>query len=425
MRGLTAIAIAIALLVLLATLSCGHAATSTDGMPVVRGDAMRGRDLVTQFECGRCHVVATVAPLSKEKQCTGCHADINAGQVTATLAQLSRWQSKVLELGDVPTLVATNRRLREDWIRDFLLHPHDLRPSLVPTMPRLPLSEQQAADLAAFLTDGPPRDETRWTPAPNELARGRELLDVKGCGLCHKMTGTAAIQGALLPTSVTLSPGDMVRAMRLAPDLRFTRERFRPWALVAWLLDPPGVKADTLMPKLDLSLDEAKSIATYLLTAPLGAQEIKLVPLQLPLLTRDVTYDEVATRVLRKTCWHCHGEPDFERGDGGPGNSGGFGFRGVGLNLSDYNSTFAGMFDARGIRVSVFAPEPGTPWTKMEPGPVFTPSPPSRLVAALLARQHEEAGETSPIRGMPLGLPALGAEEVQLVETWIAQGRKR
>ena len=134
------------------------------------------------------------------------------------------------------------------------------------------------------------------------------------------------------------------------------------------------------------------------------------MPARLPILARKVTYDEVATRVLRKTCWHCHGEPDFERGDGGPGNSGGFGFKGRGLNLSDYPSTFAGFLDDKGRRTSVFATsKDGT----------------SYLVAAMIARQREEAGEEPDIRGMPLGLPALSAEDVQLVETWIAQGRPR
>ena len=46
------------------------------------------------------------------------------------------------------------------------------------------------------------------------------------------------------------------------------------------------------------------------------------------------------------------------------------------------------------------------------------------LVAAVLARQKEEAGEIDPeARGMPLGLPALTAEQVQIIESWVAQGR--
>jgi hypothetical protein len=164
------------------------------------------------------------------------------------------------------------------------------------------------------------------------------------------------------------------------------------------------------MPDMRLTDADARSIAAYLLTTPLGPAEIKAPPLRLPILERKVTYDEVAARVLRKTCWHCHGEPDFERGDGGPGNSGGFGFKGRGLNLSDYASTFAGFLDDSGKRTSVFSPgKDGTP----------------RLVAAMIARQREEAGEEPEIRGMPLGLPALPPEDVQLVETWIAQGRRR
>jgi hypothetical protein len=38
----------------------------------------------------------------------------------------------------------------------------------------------------------------------------------------------------------------------------------------------------------------------------------------------------------------------------------------------------------------------------------------------------EERGQRHAlVRGMPLGLPALTPEQVQLVESWIAQGRPR
>jgi hypothetical protein len=49
-----------------------------------------------------------------------------------------------------------------------------------------------------------------------------------------------------------------------------------------------------------------------------------------------------------------------------------------------------------------------------------------RLVRALLARHDEEAGAVSgAVRGMPLGYPPLSPEDIQLVESWIAQGRPR
>ena len=48
---------------------------------------------------------------------------------------------------------------------------------------------------------------------------------------------------------------------------------------------------------------------------------------------------------------------------------------------------------------------------------------PPRLLAALLARIDEEQGHAqSDVRGMPLGLPSLTAEQIQLVDSWLAQG---
>jgi cytochrome c2 len=366
-----------------------------------------------RFECARCHAIANVPELPKDKQCGGCHHDIVAGTVQATPEQKARWQPRVAELGDIPALASTGGRFRRAWLESFLLHPHDLRPALQPTMPRLTITEQQASDLATYLSplDDAQTDDSATALAGADAARGRELVDVKGCGLCHRMSGTAPLRASMLPTGVApLQPDEMARALRLAPDLRFARDRWRASSLVRWLVDPQAVKPGTPMPKLGLADDEARAIAAFLLRAPLGPEERKAVPARLPPLARKVTYDEVATRVLRKTCWHCHGEPDFERGDGGPGNSGGFGFAPRRLNLSDYASTFAGFLDASGRRTSVFAPNAdGTP----------------HLVAAMLARQREEAGEEPAIRGMPLGLPALPAEDVQVVETWIAQGRPR
>src|SRR5271165_4853607 len=87
MARLHAVVLAVVVAVLAA---CGHA-ESSGGAPgataaAPTGDAFHGRDLVGQFECARCHIIAGISPLPKEKQCTGCHADINAGTVTATPA---------------------------------------------------------------------------------------------------------------------------------------------------------------------------------------------------------------------------------------------------------------------------------------------------------------------------------------------------
>jgi hypothetical protein len=165
------------------------------------------------------------------------------------------------------------------------------------------------------------------------------------------------------------------------------------------------------MPALGLSADDASALAAFIVTTPLAARPSPDVPVRLPVVARAVKWDEMEARVFRDTCWHCHSEPDFARGDGGPGNSGGFGFAGRGLDVSSYASISAGSLDDTGERRSVFAPLPdGTP----------------RLIAHLLARHVEVAGGSVPgVRGMPLGLPPVPLETIQLVDTWIANGRPR
>jgi hypothetical protein len=242
---------------------------------------------------------------------------------------------------------------------------------------------------------------------------------------CHRFTG-AAWPGAGEPASPAPPPaaasppqpgaGDRPPpadppAVALAPDLRHARDRFRPDALLRWLVDPRSLKPDALMPAVPLTDPEARDLAAYVMTTPLAPPPDPPVPPRLPLLDRRVTYDEVSRRVLRRTCWHCHSEPDYALGDGGPGNTGGFGFPPRGLNLASYEGISSGRLDDTGARESVFAPMPdGTP----------------RLLATLLARRDEEQGRPrDDLRGMPLGLPALPPEDIQLVETWIAEGRPR
>ncbi len=123
-----------------------------------------------------------------------------------------------------------------------------------------------------------------------------------------------------------------------------------------------------------------------------------------------MAFDEVAAKVLRVTCWHCHAEPQQTGDDGGPGYGGGFGFAGKGISFIDHAGVMGGAVDANGKRSSIIAKgRRGLP----------------RLVAALMARHGEVAGQPAPgIRGMPLGLPPLTLKQIQLVETWIKQGAR-
>jgi len=371
------------------------------------GDAAHGKVLLEELQCNRCHDGTEAAPAPQNKHCVHCHADIVAGKFKATPALLARWKPVVETLTDAPSLTAAGKRLSRAFVRAYLAKPHDLRPGLSQSMPRLALTAAQIDDLAAHLVP----DEVAPVAGKIEgdLEAGRRVLETKGCMACHEMTGVPGLAASAVP--VPLSAPELLRGKRLAPDLRYVRERQSPAQTAAWLADPKGLKADSAMPNVPLSEAERRDVVAFLHTRELAPAASARPPARLPLLSRMVTFAEVDKRVFHRTCWHCHSEPDYAIGDGGPGNSGGFGFKPRGLNLSDYNGIAAGFLNDKNERESVFLPGPdGIP----------------RLVTALLARHAEEAGaETGPVRGMPLGYAPVSLEDIQLVDTWISQGRPR
>jgi hypothetical protein len=366
-----------------------------------------GTKLMAELECNRCHDGTGIASAVLAKDCRGCHREILYGNPVAEPVALAGWRGRIRHFVEVPSLAFAAQKFRRSWLERYLLEPHDLRPALEESMPRLALTPEQAAQLSSYLAEEDAETAELAPPSQALLAQGRRLLDTKGCGTCHRMTGVEPLQPSPLP--YTLPQDRMLLALRLAPDLRFARERLRPGYLGRWLKNPRATAADAVMPNPELTPEEVRAISAYLLAVPLTPVKSKPFT-RLPLLTRRVAFAEVQQRVFRNTCWHCHSEPDYAIGDGGPGNTGGFGFPGKRINLAEHEGLLAGYADATGARKSLFLPE--------------KPSGESRLVAALLARHAEEAGAPVPgVRGMPLALPALPAEEIQLVESWIAQGR--
>lgn len=386
------------------------AATARAAAPAA---ADAGQQLLERFECARCHDGAGLPVPPLEKHCTHCHQEILRGTFKAPPDALARWQKNLHSLPYVPTLVNVGARFERGWLERFLLAPHELRPGLPAMMPRLAISPAEARLVAAALV--PAAAPAAPPPASDSqlLKQGRELLESKGCITCHRFSGVAALTPKPLPAAVAaqLKEGQLAMGIALAPDLRHARGRFQPGAISAWLRNPSQLKPDTAMPAIALSDSEVAALAAYIWSAPLAAEPVPAAAVRLPLLTRRVTWDEVSERVFRRTCWHCHSTPEFAMGDGGPGNTGGFGFRGRGLNVASYSDITAGSLDDAGERRSVFLPlSDGVP----------------RIVAHLLARHAELAGQPVPgVRGMPLGLPPLTLEQINLVDSWIAQGRPR
>ncbi|HRI70663.1 MAG TPA: c-type cytochrome [Polyangium sp.] len=370
------------------------------------GDVQRGKALVAKFECNRCHALADVEVPALDKDCVRCHQQIHAGTYSASKSTLAKWQKTIVHFRDTPSLVNVGGRLRRGFIEQFLLEPRDLRPHMDTSMPRLEISPEEARDIATYLTNGSVPAKPFSLDGAN-AQKGASLFEDKGCRQCHEYTGAPkGVTSAGIPA--VEGTGER-RGHSLAPDLRYVRERMNAGEIARWLEDPQAINPETAMPKTPLTPEEIRDLVAFLTQQALAEKVNKPVPTRLPVLTRKVTYDEVSQRVFRNTCWHCHAEPDYAIGDGGPGNTGGYGFKPRGLNLAEYEGIQAGYVDDKGERRSIFSPMPdGTP----------------RLVYALLARHKEESGQRDPVvRGMPMGLPSVTPEDIQLVETWIAQGR--
>lgn len=372
--------------------------------PHAGGDPVKGKALVEQQQCNRCHEGTGFAAAPQGKHCVQCHTDIMNDKFGSAESR-AKWQPRVKDIQDAPSLEASQKRFKRSFVESYLLLPVDQRPALVQSMPRLALTREQAKDIAAYL-GADDKDDPKPT---GDVAKGRQLLDTKGCGTCHKMTGVSAL--AASPVPLAIDAKENARAVRLAPDLRHVRDKMTAARATAWLADPKGVKPDSAMPKIPLTDAEIKDVVAYLYNAQIEPAKVIAPPDRLPVLTRKVTFEEVDKKVFHRTCWHCHSEPDYAIGDGGPGNSGGLGFKPRGLNLSDYAGIAAGFLNDKNERESIFAKDAaGVP----------------RLVRALVARHAEEGGApTGEVRGMPLGYAPLSLEDIQLVESWIAQGRPR
>lgn len=367
------------------------------------GDAARGRRLLESFECGRCHTLppdASTFRLPPQYQCAECHQRAKRGEGAPTVALKERWSTSVKHWLDVPRLDGLARHLRRDWVVRFLQAPHDVRPALEETMPRLPLTATQAQDIARFLVvEGTPKEQ-KWLPG-SSAAAGAVLFGEHGCGGCHVFSGSGVVGNAV----------------GKAPDLRHARERLAPATVLRWLANPAAMEPATAMRVATFTELERQNLARFVLETPLlpttTTTTTTTTTNALPALTRRVAWADV--QPLLADCAHCHDDAIVARGNGGPGNTGGMGFTAIGLELSGYSAILRARVNGESVTAS-------------------PPTGASLLVQALLRRRQEASDEAAgrvPLqdakapRGMPLGLPPLSLADIQLIDSWLQQGMPR
>lgn len=333
-----------------------------------------GAAVIARFACDRCHDGGQVFPAAEqERSCVGCHQAILAGGYDDQVLpeDAARWKAHLHRLNASPSLASLDRRVTRRWLVAWLQAPTDLRRGLEAEMPRLPLSAADAEAVAdAFGVVDPPA----WSVPPGDGDRGRALIEAR-CAGCHD------------------------GADPLAPELAQVRGRSAPALVAAWLADPRAVKPDATMPAPDLAPDDVRDVLAALFDGGLAPAPRPEVPPAAPPPAGPVRWPEVDARVFHEVCRHCHADPVPMDGDGGPGNTGGFGFAPVGLDLSSFDAV-----------------------RRADPR-VLDPDAPTGLVGRLWARHAEVAGRPVPgVVGMPLGLPPLPPDAIALVDAWLRQG---
>lgn len=362
--------------------------------PIEFPRADEGRRIIESYGCTSCHEIVDRAgeELTRPeggRDCFGCHRAVIAGEFAERPEKHAEWQRTLPKMFDVPSLRGAGR-LERSWLVAYLQNPHDVRHNLDSMMPRLPISGEEAEAIADFLGSAAGEPPAPHTDEVRNADRGKQLFDQNGCSACH---GNA-------PADVT------GRALILAPNLGWAKERFGFDGLVAWIQHPREQKPDTMMPDFGFTAEEAADVAAYVMTIETPKAPEFSEP-ELRKVYRRVEFAEVH-RLLRDRCLHCHNEPKASS-MGGPGYTGGWGFEGKSLSLLTYRDFVAGGRDADGKR-SMFDPvgDEGRP----------------RIVEHLIARHREMAGQSSEVLGMPLGQPPVPWEQIEVVNAWIEQGRR-
>jgi cytochrome c2 len=405
-----------------------------------RDDAIAaGKAVLVKNECRRCHDIDDLPAPVRPNYCTSCHeflTGLKPGEKQYDelkerygLEILQRYQKNIVHLIKVPSLTGIGRRVRADYIASFLAEPYDQRPTLEESMIRHALTDSDIHAVARYfaaVSDAPDpfapdfkAPELGSRPEQSRLDKGKQLFLSKGCPACHTFgnldTGIprVALEGARTTNS-------------LAPNLRYAKDRTRHDVIVAWIQNAAQITPGTLMPPSGLSKSEAEQVRDFLF---FGDPEVRamppvLVPAAPKILDRPVAWEEMKARTIGKVCVHCHMN-DYEK-DTGPGNKGGFGYKGDGLAMRTYEALVNGSVGDGGKRFSVLVPRPGE-------------TLPPILVAMLQRRVEEqrdhvyafEDTERLPypkfpktMLGMPMGLPSMTDEELSILATWIAQGCK-
>ena len=94
--------------------------------------------------------------------------------------------------------------------------------------------------------------------AGTDTAEAKRLIGQKGCGACHIVPGLATAKGQVGPNLAGVGARKKIAAGAVSNN--------GVEDLAKWIENAPGLKPGTVMPKIDVTIEEATTIAKYLET---------------------------------------------------------------------------------------------------------------------------------------------------------------
>lgn len=263
--------------------------------PLLRGTKV-------QSSCTSCHMdvqkFAEDAPLLAEGQrlfeqigCTGCH--------------LVKGYENIPKIA--PSLTKISAKVDAGWMVRWIENPHKFRPRT--RMPNFELKADDAVAIAAYVWSQSKEESDKWTqehPAPagfrdgdpNDIAKGKKLVETIGCKGCHGFTAGE-------------SSTPLGKEKDLVPNLKDIAAKVAgPQWIYHWIKNPRGFQHDTRMPSLRLTDDEALSITNYLMS--LGGRPEPVAGIQEKLADpKNIKRGE--TLVRKWGCFGCHDIKGMEK----------------------------------------------------------------------------------------------------------------
>ncbi len=148
-----------------------------------------------------------------------------------------------------PDLTHEGSKLKGSWIKSFLQTPDIIRP-LLKQMPKFNMSIEEAETTVKFIEEFfmnkkiPLEEYADVEPTEEEINKGKELYDAKGCRSCH-----------------TISDGGVV-----GPNLQRVGDRLENGFIFYHLKDPHLEVPDAVEPNYNLTDEEATAITHFLMS---------------------------------------------------------------------------------------------------------------------------------------------------------------